>query len=184
MAKVVVAISGSSAVKLGLELLEHVSLDHEVHLIVSKGAKKVLKHEHKMNLQNLPKTITIHKNSDLSAPISSGSFGIDKLIVAPCSMSTLAKCALGISDNLIARAFHVALKENKRVVLAPREMPYSAINLEHMYKLASLGVSIAPPVIGYYGDIHSLDGMEKFIVGKWLDLLDIDNTLYKRWGKK
>jgi 4-hydroxy-3-polyprenylbenzoate decarboxylase len=100
-------------------------------------------------------------------------------------MNTLAKCAVGISDTLISRTFSVMLKERRKIILAPREMPYNTIQLENMTKLSTLGVTIAPPVIGYYSKQQTLDDMEKFMIGKWFDLLDIDNNLYKRWeGKK
>jgi 4-hydroxy-3-polyprenylbenzoate decarboxylase len=98
-------------------------------------------------------------------------------------MNTLAKIACGINDNLPTRVAAVALKEQKKLLLAPRELPFSAIALENMQKLASLGVIIAPPVMGYYSDASSLEEMERFIIGKWYDALGIENTLYKRWSQ-
>ena len=97
-------------------------------------------------------------------------------------MNTLAKIACGISDNLPTRVAAVALKEQKKLLLAPRELPFSAIALENMKKLATLGVIIAPPVMAYYSKISSLEDMEKFIIGKWYDTLGIENNLYERWG--
>ena len=96
-------------------------------------------------------------------------------------MNTLAKCAVGISDSLITRAFTVMLKEKRDIVLAPREMPFNSIVLENMLKLSNLGITIAPPVLGYYSAQQSLVDMENFLIGKWFDLLKIDNNLYKRW---
>jgi hypothetical protein len=96
-------------------------------------------------------------------------------------MNTLAKIACGISDNLPTRIAAVALKEQKKLLLAPREMPFSAIALENMHKLAALGVIIAPPVMGYYADIRTIEEMERFIIGKWYDALGIANNLYQRW---
>jgi 4-hydroxy-3-polyprenylbenzoate decarboxylase len=96
-------------------------------------------------------------------------------------MNTLAKVACGISDNLPTRVAAVALKEQKKLLLAPRELPFSAIALENMHKLASLGVIIAPPVMAYYSDASNLQEMERFIIGKWYDVLGIENNLYERW---
>lgn len=171
--KIVVATSGASGVNLGLKTLELLPDSIEKHFIISSNAKVVLSKE----MGNT----TTHNNKDISASIASGSFGVDAMIIAPCSMNTLAKIACGISDNLITRCASVMLKEQKKLILAPREMPFSAIALENMHKLASLGVIIAPPVMAYYSEQQTLDEMENFIIGKWFDLLEIENTLYKRW---
>ena len=170
--KIVVATSGASGVNLGIKTLNLLPDFIEKHFIMSQNSKIVLQKE---------QDITIHENDNISASIASGSFGVDAMIIAPCSMNTLAKIACGISDNLITRCATVMLKEQKKLILAPREMPFSAIALENMHKLASLGVVIAPPVMAYYSEQDSLQEMENFIIGKWFDLLNIDNTLYKRW---
>ena len=96
-------------------------------------------------------------------------------------MNTLAKCAHGLADNLITRAFSVAIKEKRDAVLVPREMPFSVIALKNMTKLAKIGVTISPPILGYYSNTASIDEMENFIIGKWFDILNIENSLYKRW---
>ncbi len=127
------------------------------------------------------KTITLHDNSNIAASIASGSFQVDITVVIPCSMNTLAKIACGIADNLVTRAASVALKEQKKLLLAPRELPFSPIALENMLKLAKLNVIIAPPVIGYYSESQTKDDIEKFIIGKWYDVLRIENSLYERW---
>ena len=132
--------------------------------------------------QDLQKCAVIHDDSDLAAAPSSGSFGIDATIVAPCSINTLAKIHAGFADTLITRAAAVALKERKRLVLGVREMPFSTLALEHAAKLSALGTVIAPPVLGYYSDQNSLEDMENFIIGKWLDLLGLEHQIYKRWG--
>jgi len=170
--KIVVAVSGASGVNLGLRTLELLPDSVEKHFIMSKSSKIVLSKE--MNA-------TVHKNKNISASIASGSFGVDAMIIAPCSMNTLAKIACGISDNLITRCAAVMIKERKKLILAPREMPFSAIALENMHKLSSLGVIIAPPVMAYYSKQQTLQEMENFIIGKWFDLLEIENSLYKRW---
>ena len=170
--KIVVATSGASGVNLGLKTLELLPDTIEKHFIMSKNSQVVLKKE--LNA-------TVHKNKNIAASIASGSFGVDAMIIAPCSMNTLAKIACGISDNLITRCASVMVKEHKKLILAPREMPFSAIALENMQKLATLGVIIAPPVMAYYSKQQTLDEMENFIIGKWFDLLEIENNLYKRW---
>jgi len=171
--KIVIATSGASGVNLGLKTLELLPDSIEKHFIMSQNSKTVLSKE----MSN----IITHNNEDISASIASGSFGVDAMIIAPCSMNTLAKIACGISDNLVTRCAAVMLKEQKKLILAPREMPFSAIALENMHKLATLGVIIAPPVMAYYSQQQTLDEMENFIIGKWFDLLGIENNLYKRW---
>ncbi|WP_457746931.1 UbiX family flavin prenyltransferase [Sulfurimonas sp.] len=173
MKKIIIAVSGASGVNLGIKALELLPNTIEKHFISSGHSKVVLKKE--------TNNIIEHSNSDISASIASGSFGVDAMLIAPCSMNTLAKIACGISDNLITRAAAVMLKEHKKLILAPREMPFSAIALENMHKLALLGVIIAPPVMAYYSQQQNLNEMENFIIGKWFDLLEIENDLYKRW---
>jgi len=172
MKKIVVATSGASGVNLGLKMLNLLPDTIEKHFIMSKNSKIVL---------NKELGVIEHKSEDISASIASGSFGVDAMIIAPCSMNTLAKIACGISDNLVTRCAAVMIKEQKKLILAPREMPFSAIALENMQKLASLGIIIAPPVMAYYSQQQTLEEMEDFIIGKWFDLLGIENNLYKRW---
>lgn len=97
-------------------------------------------------------------------------------------MNTLAKISSGISDNLITRVASVAIKEKKKLLLAPRELPFSYIALENMKKLSMLNVIISPPILGYYSKSNSLEDVEKFIIGRWYDSLNIEHLLYKRWG--
>lgn len=170
--KIIVATSGASGVNLGLKTLKLLPESIEKHFIMSQNSKIVL---------NKELGIKTHKNEDISASIASGSFGVDAMIIAPCSMNTLAKIACGISDNLVTRCAAVMIKEQKKLILAPREMPFSPIALENMQKLATIGVIIAPPVMAYYSEQQTLDEMENFIIGKWFDLLGIENKLYKRW---
>jgi len=173
MKKIIIASSGASGVNLGIKALELLPKEIEKHFIISEHAKVVLDKE--MN------DITLHHNENIGASVASGSFGVDAMLIAPCSMNTLAKIACGIADNLVTRTAAVMIKEQKKLILAPREMPFSAIALENMHKLASLGIIIAPPVMAYYSKQQSLDDMENFIIGKWFDLLGIENQLYKRW---
>ncbi|MEA2111185.1 MAG: UbiX family flavin prenyltransferase [Campylobacterota bacterium] len=170
--KIVVAISGASGAELGLKVLNALPESFDKHLVLSDHAHVVLKKEH---------NITMHSNSNIGASIASGSFGCDAMLIIPCSMNTLAKISCGIADNLITRAASVMLKERKQLLLAPREMPFSTIALENMHKLSTHGVIIAPPVMAYYSQQQSLEDMENFMIGKWFDLLGIENNLYKRW---
>lgn len=170
--KALVAISGASGAKLGLLAYEELKKEHETHIIISDAAKKTLELE----------TPFFYGDEQIWAPVASGSFGVDVTFVIPCSMNTLAKISCGISDTLTTRAAAVAIKERKKLILAPRETPLSSIALENMLKLSNAGVIIAPPMIAYYSKQQSLEDMERFIVGRWLDLAGIKNSLYKRWG--
>jgi 4-hydroxy-3-polyprenylbenzoate decarboxylase len=170
--KIVVASSGASGVNLGIKILKLLPQDIEKHFIMTQHAEVVLDKE---------LHITLHENENIASSIASGSFGVDAMIIAPCSMNTLAKIACGIADNLVTRCASVIIKERKQLILAPREMPFSAIALENMHKLSMLGVIIAPPVMAYYSNQQTLDDMENFIIGKWFDLLKIENKLYQRW---
>lgn len=170
--KVIVGISGASGANLGVKTLQALPAHVQRHLIVSEHATIVLDKEE--NLQ-------IHQNHEIWASVASGSYGADAMIIAPCSMNTLAKIACGIADNLITRAASVMIKERRTLILAPREIPFSPIALENMHKLSMIGVIIAPPVLAYYGEQNTLEEMENFMIGKWFDLLGIENNLYKRW---
>ena len=191
--KILVLITGSSSVELGFLLLQNLQKykNLELFCVYSDGAKLSYCLENNIKNDFLEfckikfniKNVIFYDNKDLSAPISSGSFGINKTIVAPCSINTLAKIYSGISDNLITRSCAVALKENKKLILAIREMPLSTISLEHMAKLSSLGVIIAPPIYASYAKIKNLKDLQNFFIGKWLDLLEIEHNLYKKWGK-
>ena len=127
--------------------------------------------------------ITLCDDSDLDSPISSGSFGVESTLIIPCSANTLAKIACGISDTLITRVALVALKERKDLLLAPREMPLNAIMLQNMLTLSHLGAIIAPPMLSYYTNSESLEAMEDFMCGKWLDCIGIQHNLFPRWGE-
>jgi 4-hydroxy-3-polyprenylbenzoate decarboxylase len=184
--KLIVAITGASGVELGLKFIQSLPSHIKVHLILSNGAKTTLKYESNKDAFHIEdkENIIYYEDSQSWANIASGSYKVDAMIIIPCSMNTLAKCSVGICDSLITRAFSVMLKERRNIILAPREMPYSTIALENMTKLSTLGVTIAPPVIGYCSKQQTLDEMENFMIGKWFDLLNIDNDLYKRWEGK
>jgi 4-hydroxy-3-polyprenylbenzoate decarboxylase len=174
--KIVVVITGASGVELGKKFIDYLPKEIAVELVTTQSAITVEALEHHK--------VTLHNNKNIGASIASGSFRVDAVVVIPCSMNTLAKIAVGISDNLATRVASVAIKEHTPLLLAPREMPFSAIALEQMHKLATLGIIIAPPVMAYYAQSQTLEEMERFIIGKWYDLLGIEHTLYRRWGSK
>ena len=127
----------------------------------------------------LDEKIDIQSNMWDSA--ASGSSGYEAMIIAPCSSNTLAKVAAGICDNLLLRAAAVMLKEQRKLIIAPREMPFSPLSIKHMSELSGLGVMFALPMIAHYSKPLSLNDAENFIIGKWLDCLNIKNNLFKRW---
>jgi 4-hydroxy-3-polyprenylbenzoate decarboxylase len=181
--KLIVAITGASGINLAQKFINNLPKDIQIHLVVSKHAKKAYKLENNKKIKFKHKNIIKYKDKDIGASIASGSFQADKMVVLPCSMNTLAKFANGISDTLITRAFSVMLKEKKEILIAPREMPLSGITLRHLKRLSAYHVIIAPAILGYYSSIQSLEDMENFIIGKWYDLLGIKNNLYKRWQR-
>lgn len=136
------------------------------------------------NLANVDCGVYIYEDSEIGAPVASGSFEAQAMAIIPTSMDCLAKIACGISDTLLTRAASVMIKERRTLLLAPREMPLNAIVCEQMQKLATLGVIIAPPIIAYYSYPKDLEEMENFIYGKWLDILGIPNELFTRWGER
>jgi len=178
--KLVVAITGASGVGLGLKFVSLLPKDIEVFVVISNSAKITLSYEENLSLPN-NENITFYDDDSIGACIASGSFQTDAMIILPCSMNTLAKCSVGISDTLITRTFSVMLKENRKIIVAPRELPFNTIQLENMTKLSQLGVVIAPPVLGYYSQQQTLEEMENFLIGKWFDSLGINHNLYKRW---
>ena len=173
MKKLIVGISGASGVGLAQKFINKLPKEIEVFIISSSNAKIVLEKEENRTLLD---------NKNIGAITASGSFKSDGMVIIPCSMNTLAKISCGIADNLITRTASVMLKENRPLLLAPREMSFSAIALENMLKLSRLGVMIAPPVSGYYAQIATLEDMEDFFIGKWFDLLGIEHNLFKRWN--
>lgn len=180
--KIIVGITGASGANLGVKLANLLpNLGHETSVILSDAAKISLEKEGfepKFNEQ-----IHIYSNDEIYAPMASGSAKFDKMIVAPCSINSLAKISCGIAESLILRACAVMLKEKRELILGVRETPFSTISLMQMAELSKLGVIIAPPVYGAYSGAKSIDELENFIIGKWLDLLGVEHKIYKRWGK-
>lgn len=179
--QIVVAMTGASGVAIGARLLQALSEQpgHEVHLLVSHGAKAVMDHE--SGRVSLPAT---HRWAvdDLSAPIASSSRAPDAMVVAPCSMKTLAAIAHGYAADLIVRVADVMLRTGRPLVLMPRETPLSLPAIENM-RLAKLsGAIILPPVMAYYFHPETVDEVTAFFAGKVLDVLGLEHNLYRRWG--
>lgn len=172
MKKLIVGISGASGVELGIKFIQALPKKIEKYVIISEHAKVVFEKE---------ENIFLLDDENIGAISASGSFKSDAMVIIPCSMNTLAKIAYGIADNLLTRSASVMIKEKRPLLLAPREMPFSPIALENMLKLSTFGIHIAPPILGYYADIKTLEDMENFLIGKWFDLLGIEHTLFKRW---
>lgn len=181
--RIIVAMSGASGSILGIRLLEELKrLGAETHLIVSDTAREIMKHETGRGMPYLNKLAAqTHDNNDLFAPVASGSFRTDGMVIIPCSMKTLAGVASGFSDNLILRAADVCLKERRRLVLVTREMPLSTIHTENMVRISRAGGMVLPPVLSFYSKPRNISDMVNHVVGKALDCLDIENDVYKRW---
>ena len=182
--RLIVAITGASGVVYGKRLLEILREKKvETYLIVSKAAENVIDHELETTKRELEKLAShVYDVNDLNAPIVSGSFKTDGMIVIPCSMKTLAGIAHGYSDNLILRAADVTLKEKRKLILVPRETPLSVVHLRNMLDLASQGVFILPAMPAYYHKPEKIEDLIDFVVGKALDLIGIEHELFKRWS--
>lgn len=193
---IVVGITGASGSIYGIKLVETLlGMNFLVHLVVSNAGWRVIKEELGWNtsdrdaalyehLGTLSGKLVYHPIADIGASIASGSFLTRGMIVMPCSMGTLSSIANGTSDNLIARAADVMLKEGRPLVLVPRETPLHAIHLENMLKLARLGVRMIPAMPAFYFGPQTIDDLVAFLVGKVLDSLGIEHALFRRWGEQ
>ncbi|UCD36621.1 MAG: UbiX family flavin prenyltransferase [Nitrospiraceae bacterium] len=192
----IVAISGASGSVYGLRLVEELlRTPEDVHLCVSETAFSIIEHETGLVLRGASDAETEQRirghfssgkiwyfsEDNLAAPMSSGSFVTGAMFVVPCSMKTLSGIACGYANNLIERAADVALKEGRKLILSPREMPFSAIHLENMLRLARMGVTIAPPIPAFYQNPKDIRDMVSFVVGKILDSAGISHSLFPRW---
>ena len=178
--KIILAITGASGSIYGVRIAKELSKE-ELFLVVSDSAKKVIAHECQKEFDNIKSKIKVYPEDKIEADIASSSFDVDAMIVCPCSMKTLAAISIGYADNLITRCADVMIKEKKKLILVPREMPLSAIHLENMLKLSRLGVTIMPACPAWYHKPKDLEEMINFVVGKILDQLKIENSLFKRW---
>ncbi len=155
-----------------------------VHQLQVGAGEKVLRLETEWTPADVRKLSTRnYPNGNMAAPIASGSRPFDAMVICPCSMSTGAKIASGISDNLITRAASVALKERRRLVIVPRETPMSSIHLRNLATLAEAGAIVLPAAPAFYGKPQKVGDLVDFIAGRVLDSLGIENRLYRRWAQ-
>ena len=176
----VVAITGASGSIYGVRLLQE--LKGEKILVMSETAKAILTAETDYTVEEVYSLADqVFEDDKMFASIASGSYNYDAMVVAPCSESSLAKFACGIGDTLISRSVAVCLKENRKLILLPRETPKSAIMLENELKLARLGVRIVDANPGFYPKPKTVDDLVNIVVGRCLDQIGQEHKLYKRW---
>lgn len=182
--RLVVAITGATGAVFGVRLLETLrELEVETELCVSRWGARTIEHETSLSVAEVQRLATrSYGATDQSAPISSGSYPTDGMIVAPCSMRTVAAIAHGISDNLVQRAAEVVLKERRRLVVVAREMPLSEIHLENLLRLARLGVAVMPPVPGFYNHPTSVADIVDHVVMRVLDQFGLTVESQPRWN--
>jgi flavin prenyltransferase len=197
--RITLAFTGASGAPYGLRLLQCLlEADCEVFVILSKAARVVIGMETELKLpagtgaaeqalrdwvQTDRGTLVVCGLEQWTAPVASGSGAPAAMVVCPCSTGTLSAIACGASDNLIERAADVAIKEGRKLILVPRETPFSPIHLENMLKLSRLGVTIMPAAPGFYHQPESVQDLVDFIVARLLDHLGVEQTLVKRWGE-
>jgi 4-hydroxy-3-polyprenylbenzoate decarboxylase len=195
---VTLALTGASGMPYGLRLLECLlQANIQVYLLASSAAHIVAKQELDLTLparaaelesflsqryHAQPGQLRAFGREEWFAPVASGSNPADAMVICPCTMGTLAAISQGLADNLIERAADVALKEQRKLILVPRETPFSALHLENMLKLARLGAVILPPNPGFYHHPQSIEDLVDFVVARILDHLHIPHELMPRWG--
>jgi 4-hydroxy-3-polyprenylbenzoate decarboxylase len=196
--QIALAITGASGAPYSKRLLEILLAQGiTVHLMVSAAARILLADElgwklpsrasdiHKQLIAEFdcdPELLKVYGEQQWSSPLASGSHRVPTMIVCPCTMGTLSSIAVGSSDNLINRAADVMIKEQRKLIIVPRETPFSPIHLENMLKLSQIGVCILPPNPGFYFNPQTLDEIIDFVVAKILDQAGIDHQLSQRWG--
>ena len=184
MKKLIIGISGASGVIYGIRLLETLRAigGVETHLILSRFGRLNIEIETTHNVQYVESLAdVVHNFSNQAASISSGSFKTDGMVIAPCSMKTLSAIANSSADSLLTRAADVVLKEQRRLVLMPREAPLHVGHCKLLYEAAQLGAVIAPPMPAFYSQPQTIDDLINHTVGRVLDLFDLDAEIFKRW---
>lgn len=182
--RLVVGISGASGVVMGYRMLQVLRQvpNVEVHLVVTEGAEKNFRHETSLGLPEvLALADFVHENKNMAAAVSSGSFKTDGMVVIPASMKTVACMACGIASNLLLRAADVTIKEGRKLVVVPREMPLSRIHLKNLSELSSLGVSIIPPMLTFYNGADTVEKQVDHVIGKALMQFGIEYKNFVPW---
>lgn len=182
--RLIIGISGASGVVLGYHMLKALKAYPEVetHLVISEGAKVTFNLETDLKIEDIEKLAdVVHSNKNLAAAISSGSFKTDGMIVIPCSMKTLAGIASGYAENLLIRAVDVCLKENRKVVLVPREMPLGKLHIRNLKEVSDLGCIIVPPMLTFYNNPQTIEEQINHIIGKVLMQFGLDHKKFIAW---
>jgi polyprenyl P-hydroxybenzoate/phenylacrylic acid decarboxylase-like protein len=183
--RLIIAITGATGSIYGVRMLEVLreAGGWETHLVVSDAGALNAWQDHRLARKDIAKLAdVVHNVRDVGASIASGSFITQGMVIAPCSMKTLAGVAHAFSDNLITRAADVALKERRRLVLLPREAPLNLAHLRNMVAVSEMGGIIFPPVPAFYSHARTIDAMVDHTVGRVLDLFGIAHTRVKRWA--
>jgi flavin prenyltransferase len=183
--RLIVAITGSSGVIYGIKMLEVLlDLKMETHLVLSEWGKRNIRIETDKTIDYVKSLATKwYSNDSMAAAISSGSYKTEGMAVIPCSMKTLSSIANGYDDNLVSRAAGVCIKETRKLVVVPRETPFSKIHLVNMLKLVEAGVVVLPAMPGFYHKPKSIGDLVSHIVGKVLDQFGIEHNIFKRWSQ-
>ena len=196
--KIVVGITGASGAIYGLRLVEELlRAGCELSLLITDAGRQVLAYETGLQLEIDPTAcaaqlrkhfatgdaLRVFAMNDFFAPIASGSSAPDAVVICPCSMGTLGRIAAGLSDNLLERVADVALKEQRKLLLVPRETPFNQLHLENMLRLSRAGAQILPAMPGFYHRPQVVADLVDFVVGKVLDQLGIEHQLFARWGE-
>jgi 4-hydroxy-3-polyprenylbenzoate decarboxylase len=181
--RIIVGITGATGAVLGIRILDELSsFGVQTHLCVSRWGRMTIEHETAETLASVrDRASYAYAPSAMGAAISSGSFPIDGMIVAPCSMRTLAAIAHGLGDNLIARAADVTLKERRKLVLVTRETPLNEAHIANMLAVTRMGAVVAPPVPAFYNHPSSIDDVVDHIVARTLDQFGLDAVGARRW---
>lgn len=181
--RITVGVTGASGAIYGYALIKTLhDLGVEVHAVYTEMGIKVLEYECGYNVNNIRQYAVIHDNTDLFAPLASGSFKMNGMVIVPCSMHTLGALANASGRDLLTRAADVTLKETRKLVVVPRETPMTSIHLENMLKLTQAGAVVMPAAPGFYHKPETIEDIVDFMTGKILDILDIEHNLFKRWG--
>jgi 4-hydroxy-3-polyprenylbenzoate decarboxylase len=179
--EIVIGISGASGVGYGIRLLQ-VLQGSIVHLVITDSARKIIKVETDFSPEDVEDLADhVYAEDDFTAPIASGSYRFDAMVIIPCSMKTLAGVASGMSDNLIGRSAEICLKDRRRLVMVPREAPLSLIQLKNMVSVTEAGAVVLPACPAFYSRPQNLDDLIDVLVGRVLDSIGVENNLYPRW---
>lgn len=181
--RLVVGITGASGSVFGIRLLQRLTeFPVETHLVISPWGARTLEHETPFSVADVRALAdVVHKPGDLGACVSSGSFRTEGMVIAPCSVKTVAAIATGYTEGLVARAADVTLKENRRLVLLVRESPLSVVHLRNLVTLAEMGVVVLPPVPAFYNHPQTVDDVVDHIVTRALDQLGLHSQATPRW---